>query len=388
MVILTRADIEYQERVRCFQENMAALNLEGAIIYQTADLYYLSGTAQNCHLFVPAAGEPVLMAYRDAGRARAEAVWERVLPLRSFAEIPRLLADCGWSGCRHLGLEMDVISLSLFQRYQRFFSDCQWVDISKALRAQRAVKSGSELEALRYAAARHAEVFQYISGVIQPGMTELEIAAAFESHARRLGCQATKRFRGQEQGMIPGLVAAGANAALTSAFDIPLAGRGLSPLYPLGPSRHRWEKGEPLLIDYAGVYGDYTVDQTRIYLDAEVAPALHRAQEVAAAIAARVAAEARPGVTAGELYDLAVKMAAAAGLEDHFMGHGRQVTYIGHGVGLELNEWPVIARGARTVLAAGMVFALEPKFVFPGQGSAGIEDTYVVTAKGAERLTY
>ncbi|WP_258359644.1 M24 family metallopeptidase [Moorella sulfitireducens] len=379
---------ECRQRIRRFQEVIHTLGLDGAFIFQAADLYYLSGTAQSCHLFIPASGEPLLMVYRDVSRAQAETALSQVIALKNFREIPLLLAEAGRHGLKCLGLEMDVISLNLFRRYQELFPDCQWKDVSRILRTQRMVKSDLELDALRYAAGRHAEVFKYISNVIRPGMTELEIAAEFEARARRLGHQGTKRFRGQEQGLIPGIVAAGANSAMVSCYDLPLAGSGLTPLYPMGPGWHRWEKEEPLLIDYAGVYGDYTVDQTRIYLDKGAPAVLQKAQEVAVEIAARVAEEARPGVTAGELYDLAVKMAGIAGLSEHFMGHGRQMRYIGHGVGLELNEWPVIAMGDKTILEEGMVFALEPKFVFPGQGSAGVEDTYVVTEKGAVSLTY
>lgn len=379
--------IEYEGRLGRFQESLQALDLDGALVYQAADLYYLTGTAQSCHLFVPAAGEPILLAYRDFERAREESVWP-VRPMGSFKDIPVLLAESGWTALRRLGLEMDVIPLSLFRRYESLFPGVQWDDIGQVLRRQRMVKSTAELEALRFAAAKHAEVFRYITARVRPGMTELEIAADFEGYARRLGHQGAKRFRGQEQGMSPGLVAAGANSARTSCFNLPLAGLGLSPLYPMGASQHVWEEGEPLLIDYAGVYNDYTVDQTRIFLGTGVPAGLRRAQEVAMEIAGRVAEEARPGVTAGELYDLAFTMAARAGLQEHFMGYGRQVAYIGHGVGLDLNEWPVIARGDRTVLAAGMVFALEPKFVFPGVGSAGVEDTYLVTDAGAEKLTY
>ncbi|PRR69040.1 M24 family metallopeptidase [Neomoorella humiferrea] len=379
---------EYRQRISHFQDALQARELDGAIIFQAVDLYYLSGTAQSCHLFIPSQGEPLLLAFRDFNRARTEAAVNNVLPLRSFREIPSLLAAAGLQEPKHLGLAMDVISLNLFRRYEEIFPGCQWVDISGILRTQRMIKSEAELAALRYAAEKHAAVFRYIGDIIQPGMTELEIAAAFEAFARRLGHQGTKRFRGQEQGMIPGIVAAGVNATLTSCYDLPLAGNGLTPLYPMGPSQRRWEKGEPLLIDYAGVYGDYTVDQTRVYLDSEVEPQMHKAQEVAKEIAAKVAERARPGVTAGELYDFAVKMAEKAGLGEYFMGYGRQVSYIGHGTGLELNEWPVIAKGNKTALAEGMVFALEPKFVFPGRGSVGIEDTYVVTEKGAVSLTF
>ncbi|MGI9862672.1 Xaa-Pro peptidase family protein [Moorella naiadis] len=380
-------DIEYKNRLGCLQESLQDLELDGAIIYQTVDLYYLTGTAQSCHFFVPAAGEPLLLAYRDYERAREEAAWQ-VMTLGTFKDLPGLLTEAGYTGMRRLGLELDVIPLHLFRRYEALLPGVQWVDVGQVLRRQRMVKSAVELEALQWSATRHAEVFRYISDWIRPGMTELVIAAEFEGYARRLGHQGAKHFRGQEQGMGPGLVAAGANSARTSCFNLPLAGLGLSPLYPMGASQHVWEKGEPLLIDYAGVYGDYTVDQTRIYLSKEVPAALRRAQDVALEIAGRVAESARPGVTAGELYDLAVNLAARAGLPEHFMGYGQQVTYIGHGVGLELNEWPVIARGDRIVLAEGMVFALEPKFVFPGLGSVGVEDTYVVTAGGAEKITY
>ncbi|BCV22094.1 M24 family metallopeptidase [Moorella sp. Hama-1] len=379
--------IEYKNRLGRFQESLQALGLDGAIIYQATDLYYLTGTAQAGHFFVPAAGEPLLLAYRDYERAQEESAWQ-VRPLGSFKELPGLLRESGWASLRRLGLEMDVIPLNLFRRYEALLPGVQWADIGQILRRQRMVKTVAELEALRWSATRHAQVFHYIGNWIRPGMTELAIAAEFEGYARRLGHQGAKHFRGQEQGMGPGLVAAGANSARTSCFNLPLAGLGLSPLYPMGASQHVWEEGEPLLIDYAGVYGDYTVDQTRIYLGKEVPADLRRAQDVALEIAGRVAAAARPGVTAGELYDLAVTLAARAGLQEHFMGYGRQVTYIGHGVGLDLNEWPVLARGDRTVLAAGMAFALEPKFVFPGLGSVGVEDTYVVTAGGAEKLTY
>ena len=73
---------------------------------------------------------------------------------------------------------------------------------------------------------------------------------------------------------------------------------------------------------------------------------------------------------------------------DFFMGHGEgQVRFIGHGIGLEIDEFPVIAPNFEGELAQGMVIAFEPKFVFPGKGVVGMEDDYVVTSSGVERLT-
>jgi Xaa-Pro aminopeptidase len=88
------------------------------------------------------------------------------------------------------------------------------------------------------------------------------------------------------------------------------------------------------------------------------------------------------------VYTKAVDLAAAAGYEDHFMGCGAtRIRFVGHGVGLELDEYPFLAKGQEMALAENMVVALEPKLIFPGKGVVGIENTFVVTANGLEPLT-
>ncbi|MDK2901604.1 MAG: hypothetical protein PWR14_508 [Thermosediminibacterales bacterium] len=377
---------EYQNRVNLFQEKMKSLNLEAALITQMADLFYLSGTGQNCHLFIPAEGKPILIAYKDINRAKSESVWETI-PIRSQRQIPEVIKEAGYTNIKRLGFEFDSISYKMALRYQKMFPETEWEDVSSTIRKLRSVKSESELEELRYSAAKHTEVFRHIENFMKPGMTELEIAAEFESYARKLGHQGSERFRGEEQGMKSGLVGAGANSAKTSRYDMPLAGPGLAPLYPSGPGMRRWEEGENLMIDYAGIFSNYTVDQTRNYFAGEVDPKLKKAQEVAEEIINKVAEEAKPGAVTGELYEMAVKMAEKAGFGEHFMGCGFQVPYIGHGVGLELNELPVLAKGDKTVLQENMVIAVEPKIVFPGLGSAGIENTYIIKENGAVALT-
>jgi len=80
--------------------------------------------------------------------------------------------------------------------------------------------------------------------------------------------------------------------------------------------------------------------------------------------------------------------AAATPYAANFMGPpGYNTKFIGHGIGIEVDEFPFVAKGAPSVLAPGMVFALEPKFVFPGEGAVGLENTYLVTADGFETLT-
>ncbi|MCG0277052.1 MAG: Xaa-Pro peptidase family protein [Thermanaeromonas sp.] len=378
---------EYELRIRRFQEKLKEKDLQGALVFQPADLFYLAGACPDGHLFIPSEGKPVLLGYGGLERAREEAAWQPVFPVTGFRDIRRVLIELGFKDLKRLGTEMDVIPLKLFSRYQTLFPDCEWQDISPDIRVLRMVKSPGEIEAIRYAASRHSEVFHYIKDRIRPGMTELEIAADLEGYARRLGHQGRVRFRGLEQGMPAGVVAAGRSGTYNVGVPWTVGGHGLSGLYPMGAGNRRWEPGEPLLVDYPGAYGDYLVDQTRVYFTGQVERTLERAQAVACEIAEFLAEAARPGAVAGELYALAEKKARQAGLAEYFMGFERKAGFVGHGVGLELNEWPVLAPGEETVLQAGMVVAIEPKFVFPGWGAVGVEDTYLITEHGARRLT-
>lgn len=141
------------------------------------------------------------------------------------------------------------------------------------------------------------------------------------------------------------------------------------------------------MVDYVGVVNGSQVDMSRVFALGYLSEELLYAHRTALAIQEALAAAARPGITGGELYDLAIEMAAKAGLAQNFMGYGEQVKFVGHGIGLELNELPLLARGIKEKLQAGMVMAIEPKFIFPGVGAVGIENTFVVTPQGLEKLT-
>ena len=100
-----------------------------------------------------------------------------------------------------------------------------------------------------------------------------------------------------------------------------------------------------------------------------------------------IVAKARPGAVCGDLYDLAVDIARRNGFADYFMGVGQKAKFVGHGIGLEINESPVLAPRVAQTLEPGMVFALEPKIVLPGIGPLGVENSWAVTATGLEKLT-
>lgn len=379
---------ELQTRVQRFQGRLQAADVDGALILHRADLFYFSGTIQQAHLYVPAEGTPLLMARRSFQRAREESAWQEVVPLRSVRNLPAILKDHSHDPNR-LGLEMDVVPAGTYLFYQdRIFPEAEMVDVSAMIREIRAVKTDYELDQIREASRRLEQVMQRIPELIEEGMSQLAFASRVEATARDLGHPGEVWMRNWNQKPFYGNIVAGPEGALPSYFDAAIGGRGLGPAMPVGPSDTPLRRGEPIIVDFTFVYNGYVVDQTRTFVLGEVDSSLVEAYDAMVEIQTLVVDAAGPGVTGGELYDLAVERATDMGYAENFMGHGEgQVSFIGHGIGLELDELPLLARRVDMELVPGMVLALEPKVVFPDVGAVGVENNWVVTAAGVERLT-
>ncbi len=379
---------ELEARVGKLQVLLAAHELDGALIVQNADLFYFAGTIQQSHLYVPVEGQPVLMTRRSLPRARTESALERVVSLNSPREVPRLLQEHGYALPTKLGLELDVLPANLYLGYREIFGDAELCDASSLIRRVRAVKSTFELAAMRRAAKIAEKAFEAAGNLIVEGIAEVELAGKIEAVARANGHQGLVKFRLWNNEMFYGHLMAGKSAAQTSYLASPTGGTGTSPAFPQGASLHKIRRGEPILLDYVFVSDGYIVDQTRIFGLGSLSDKLLRAHAAMVEIQNAVAQAAKPGVTGGELYQLAVSLSQQKGYAEHLGGIGKdRVTFVGHGVGLELDEYPFLAKGQAMPLESGMVIAVEPKVTFPNIGTVGIENTYVVTERGAERIT-
>jgi len=190
-----------------------------------------------------------------------------------------------------------------------------------------------------------------------------------------------------------GQLLSGYSGGLPSFMNSPTGGSGVGPWSPVGGGRKPMRRGEPVFLDYTGEWGGYIADQTRMlsigalssfWLDAYAA--MREVQE-------RLTTSVVPGITSGDVFDLALRFATELGYGDHFMGPpddvspGQRAPFVGHGVGLELDEWPPLQRGTDAPLSAGMVLAVEPKLIYGGKGAIGIEDTYLLTPGGLKALT-
>jgi Xaa-Pro dipeptidase len=378
---------EVEPRLARLQETLAARGLDAAVVQQNADLYYFAGTVQQSFLYVPAHGTATLFVRKVVERARLESPLAAIVPLPSLRELPRLIGKTYGSLPARAGLELDVLPVARFRRLEALFPGAAFVDIGPDIVRQRAVKSAWEVERVRAAAAIADEVYALVPGLLEEGLTEAAFAGRVEAEARRLGHEGIIRMRAFNQEMFYGQLLTGASGAAATFLDTPLGGTGLSPAIAQGVSFKPIRRGDHVVFDFVAVREGYIADFTRIFSLGALPARLRDAYDAALRVRAAVVAAARPGVTCAAVWAAALAAAAEAGLAGGFMGHGEgRVRFVGHGVGLELDELPVLADDA-LVLEEGMVFALEPKFVLPGAGAIGIEDTCVVTADGIVALT-
>lgn len=382
----TPAD-EIQGRVAGLQRLLAQRELDGALILQRVDLFYFTGTLQQGSLYVPAAGEPLLMVNKVLARARAESALDRIVPLASPRAIPDRLKRAGLGLPRRIGLELDVLPASLYFAYRGIFEAAEVVDLSADIRRLRALKSPYEIQLIREAAACSDRVAACVPDLLREGLTEIELAGRIEAEARRMGHQGIVRMRLWGGELFYGHLLSGPSGAVPSYLASPTGGSGVGPAVAQGAGFRPIRRHEPVLVDYVFVHRGYISDHTRIFAIGRLPDELVQAHAAMLELQAGIKSMARPGVASAAVYDFALSGAQARGYGDHFMGVGRdRVRFVGHGVGLELDEFPFLNAGQDLALEEGMVIALEPKAVFPGKGTVGIENTHVVTPGGLEQL--
>jgi len=377
---------EVRARVRRLQARLGEDGLRGALLVQNVDRYYFSGSMQGGYVVVPEEGDPLILVRRDPERAAAESPLP-VEPLGSVRDLAdRIRARLG-EVPSPLGLEMDVLPAAQVERLAALLPRVAFADGSRAVARTRAVKSSWEVAHIREAARVVAEAVETVPQHLIEGVTEIELSARLEAELRLRGHGGLIRMRGFNQEIFYGHVMAGAAAAMPSFVDAPTGGLGIAPALPHGASARPIRAGDPVVVDLVGNCAGYLSDQTRVFSLGPPAEPFADAFAAALAVEQAVVAAARPGVPSSQLYQAALDAAADTPYARHFMGDAQRVSFVGHGIGLEVDEFPFLARGFDLPLEQGMIFAVEPKFVFHGRGVVGVEDTFLVTATGVERLT-
>ena len=374
---------ETRLRTTRMQALLKGKELDGALFIFPIDVYYFTGTRQNSTLWIPAEGEPMLLVRKSYSRAKEESPIADIMPFPSSKDFPALFGD----HLKKIGFTFDVAPVQQLNFYNKLLPGREFIDISGLNRELRSVKSAYELEQLRITGAASCSVFATIPEFLKRGMREIDVAAELECRLRRAGSEGYVRMRSYNQELFMGL-AVSAGSASYGFFDGAVTGRGLSNASPHGASLDLIRENEPILLDYSFVRNGYITDMTRVFVLGTLDDELQRAFNLSLEIQGALRQGLKPGAICEELFFMAATMAEAAGFGKNFMGMpGEQAKFVGHGVGLELDELPVLAQGFKVPLQVGQTIAIEPKFVIPGKGGIGIENTFAVTEDGGEKIT-
>ena len=373
---------ELELKWRRIQQAMRQEEADGCLLTMNMNLYYVSGQVFNGYFYLPAEGRPYWFVKRLTVPET-----NQVHVIRKPEQMPELFRDLNLAMPRKLLLEADELSYNEYIRLQHVFRAEATGNASALIRHIRMIKTPWEIEQMRISARRHEAVYREIPACYRPGMRDVELQIEIEKRMRMHGSLGYFRAFGSNMDIFMGSLLAGENAGEPSPFDFALGGKGIHASGPLGANGTLLEEGTTVMADMSGNYTAYQTDMTRVFSIGKLPDRAYRVHRVALEIQARMERTAKPGVPCAELYRDALAMAGQEGLEDCFMGTRFQAKFVGHGVGLEINELPVLTTRSKDILQPGMTFAFEPKFVLAGIGAVGIENTFLVTDSGVEKMT-
>ena len=361
------------ERVRAA---MASHGISAGLVSGNVSKFYLTGRVFVGWILITA--DAVTYYVRRPVELRGE----NVVYVRKPEEI-----DFGCVPDGILGLELDTAIYSTVERLSKAAGVKSPANLSVALRDARSVKTPMEIELIAQSGRMQESVYRRIPGLYRPGMSDLEFQIEIEHLSRLSGCLGQFRIAGDSMELFMGNVIAGDNADNPTPYDFAMGGAGADPSLPVGADGTVITTGMTVMVDVNGNYTGYMTDMTRVYKAGDISQLAEKAHHCSMEILRALEKMGVPGKKTSEMYETAERIVKDHDLHAYFMGHRQHAGFIGHGVGIEINEAPVIAPRSRDVLAEGNVIAIEPKFVVPGTGAVGVENTYVVTASGLKCLT-
>lgn len=382
--------INYQEalttdlsiRLNKLQKAIQEKGFEACIVTTAVNVFYLTGRVYNGYCYVPAEGEIVHFVKRPDN-----VDFKNTFFIRKPEQIAEILQELDIALPEKVLLEIDILSYSETQRLMDTLNLKEAGNGSSFMRQVRMVKTTFEIEQTKACARKHEQVYKLIPSVFRRGMTDIEFQIEIERLMRLNGSIGIFRSYGLNMDIYMGSLLVGKNAESPSPFDYALGGAGTTPSLPLGASGEKIKEGDTIMVDMAGNYSPWMTDMTRVFSVGKTSEEAYKAHQVAREIHAKIEAVAKPGMTCSELYNIAMELVEKNKLETYFMGTKLQAKFIGHGVGLEINEPPVLTPRSKELLEPNIVFALEPKFVIPQVGAVGYENTLLVTENNVEKIT-
>lgn len=355
-------------------------------IFSKVNQFYFTGTMQDAVLLIPRERDASYWVRRSIQRAQDESEFPDIRQMGSFRDAAATFDTLP----QVIHVEGERLPLSAFQRFNKHFKCTTPAPADLSISAVRAVKSEYELERTRKAGIIHQRILeQRIPELLHAGMSEAQFASELYPVMVAEGHHGIARFGMYDTEMLIGHLCFGESSIYPTYFDGPGGNYGMSPAVPLLGSRERLlRKGDLVFVDVCcGVEG-YNTDKTMTYVfDGELPQEAVDIHKRCVEIQNETAAMLKPGAVPAEIYATITEKIEPEFMQN-FMGFGeRQARFLGHGIGLHVDEWPVIAKGFDEPLQENMLIAIEPKKGLAGIGMVGTENTFLVTPEGGESLT-
>lgn len=379
---------ELRERLDRFRSRMDTDHPDWAFasIFGNVNQYYFTGTMQDGVLLIPRDDAAVLWVRRSYERARSESLFPDIRSMGSYRDAARglgALPDAVY-------LETDVVPLAVVRRFQKYFPFRRVEPLDAQVMKVRSVKSPFEQSRLERAGRIHRYILEdCVPALLREGMTEAELGGEIFAAMVREGHHGIVRFGMFNTEIVMGQMGFGESSIYPTYFNGPGGCRGIGPAAPvLGSPDRALRKGDLVFVDNACGVDGYHTDKTVTYMfGAPLPDDAVEAHQRCVKIQREAASLLKPGTSPAEMYETVME-GLETGFRENFMGFGdRRVNFLGHGVGLQVDEQPVIAKGFDEPLQEGMAIALEPKKGIRGVGLVGIEDTFLVTPQGGRSLT-
>lgn len=379
---------ELESRMERFRTimNQYNPNWKMAAIFSKLNIYYFTGTMPDGMLLIDRDDEAVLWVRRSFERAKNESMFPLIRQMDSYRDA----AGSYGSIPDTVFLETEFVPFALFKRFQKYFPFKDVMPLDSEIAKLRSIKSSYELEIMERSGDIHRRILEErVPQILEEGMSETELATKLYSIMVEEGHHGLARFSMFDTEILIGHICFGESSIYPTYFNGPGGNYGLSPAVPLlGSHERRLKKGDLVFIDVACGVDGYHTDKTMTYMFGVALPkeavAEHRK---CVDIQNRIASMLKPGAIPADIYKDIVDSLDVK-FQENFMGFGkRRVKFLGHGIGLQVDEMPVIAEGFNEPLREGMVLALEPKKGIENVGMVGIENTFIVTNQGGRCIT-
>ncbi|MGI5898700.1 MAG: M24 family metallopeptidase [Christensenellales bacterium] len=358
-----------------------------AVIMGKANQYYFMGTMQDAVLLIRKGGAFSYHVRRSLERALDESPFDdNIYPMLSYRDAAQAVgSDLGITY-----IETEVVTYAIVQRFSKHFKMAQIKSLEGALMYVRSVKNPYEMYWVEKACAtQHSLLMEAVPGLLKEGISEADFVGELQAKMMQYGYHGITRFYRFQTELVTGQVGFGISSLYPTSFDGPGGALGTSAAAPVTGRRDvRLKKGDLVFVDCGFGMEGYHSDKTQVYMfGAKPSPEAISAHRACIDIEQRAADMLRPGIAPSEIYNKIMGSLDESFLEN-FMGFGqRSAKFLGHGVGMFVDEMPIIAAGFDEPLQENMTIALEPKKGIAGLGMVGVEDTYAVTPSGGRCLS-